>query len=82
MHPAYTLYIGLEARVAEWKSDMYATVNKAFALPADAQVQVRRLSWRECVYAYDVQVDEKKPLIVEKRVEEGREGLKEWSEKK
>ncbi|KAJ4004086.1 hypothetical protein NW752_010836 [Fusarium irregulare] len=66
MHPAYTLYIGLEARVAEWKSDMYATVNKAFALPTDAQVQV----------------DEKKPLIIEKRVEEGREGLKEWSEKK
>ncbi|KAI1052188.1 hypothetical protein LB507_007607 [Fusarium sp. FIESC RH6] len=66
MHPAYTLYIGLEARVAEWKNDMYATVNKAFALPTDAQVQV----------------DEKKPLIIEKRVEEGREGLKEWSEKK
>ncbi|RBR08896.1 uncharacterized protein FIESC28_10076 [Fusarium coffeatum] len=66
MHPAYTLYIGLEARVAEWKSDMYAAMNNAFALPADAQVQV----------------DEKKPLIVEKRVEEGREGLKEWTEKK
>ena len=41
MHPAYTLYIGLGARVAEWKSDMYATVNKAFALPIDDRVQVR-----------------------------------------
>ncbi|KAJ4141707.1 hypothetical protein NW768_000923 [Fusarium equiseti] len=66
MHPAYTLYIGLEARVAEWKNDMYATVNKAFAAPTDA--------W--------IQLDQKKPLIVEKRVEEGREGLKEWTEKK
>ena len=45
MHPAYTLYIGLGARVAEWKSDMYATVNKAFALPIDDRVQVRWRVW-------------------------------------
>lgn len=40
MHPAYTLYIGLEARVAEWKKDMYATVNEAFAAPIDIRNQV------------------------------------------
>jgi hypothetical protein len=40
MHPAYTLYIGLEARVAEWKNDMYATVNKAFTMPIDMRNQV------------------------------------------
>ncbi|CVL06625.1 uncharacterized protein FPRN_05108 [Fusarium proliferatum] len=56
MHPAYTLYIGLEARVTEWKNDMYATVSKRFSAPTDAQYQV----------------DEKKPMITEKQVEEGR----------
>jgi hypothetical protein len=40
MHPAYTLYIGLEARVTEWKNDMYATVSKRLSAPADAQYQV------------------------------------------
>ncbi|CEF84548.1 unnamed protein product [Fusarium graminearum] len=67
MHPAYTLYIGLGARVAEWKNDVYATVNKVFTEPTDPQNQV----------------DEKKPLIVEKRVEEGKYGSeKKWREKK
>jgi len=33
------------------------------------------------MYAYDMQLDEKKPLV-EKRVEEGRGGLKELTEKK
>ncbi|KAH7252623.1 hypothetical protein BKA59DRAFT_510722 [Fusarium tricinctum] len=67
MHPAYTLYIGLEARVAEWKNDMYATVNKAFTMPIDMRNQV----------------DEKKPLIVEKQVEEGwQRSEKERMEKK
>ncbi|KAI1047726.1 hypothetical protein LB505_006407 [Fusarium chuoi] len=56
MHPAYTLYIGLEARVTEWKNDMYATVSKRFSAPTDAQYQI----------------DEKKPMITEKQVEEGR----------
>ncbi|TVY79119.1 hypothetical protein Focb16_v008428 [Fusarium oxysporum f. sp. cubense] len=56
MHPAYTLYIGLEARVAEWKNDMYATVSKRFSAPTDAQYQV----------------DEKRPIITEKQAEEGR----------
>ncbi|KAI1053221.1 hypothetical protein LB506_012232 [Fusarium annulatum] len=56
MHPAYTLYIGLEARVTEWKNDMYATVSKRFSAPTDAQYQV----------------DEKKPMTTEKQVEEGR----------
>ncbi|KAH7188166.1 uncharacterized protein B0J16DRAFT_336547 [Fusarium flagelliforme] len=69
MHPAYTLYICLEARVAEWKNDIYATLNKAFAVPTDAWIQ-------------DMQLNEKKPLDVEERVEEGRGGLKERTEKK
>ncbi|KAL6925294.1 hypothetical protein FSST1_002568 [Fusarium sambucinum] len=56
MHPAYTLYIGLGAQVTEWKNDVYYTINKAFSEPNDLQNQV----------------DEKKPLIIEKRVEEGR----------
>ncbi|CZR40365.1 uncharacterized protein FPRO_05265 [Fusarium proliferatum ET1] len=56
MHPAYTLYIGLEARVTEWKNDMYATVSKRFSAPTDAQYQV----------------DEKKQMTTEKQVEEGR----------
>ncbi|KAG7420210.1 hypothetical protein DER46DRAFT_656423 [Fusarium sp. MPI-SDFR-AT-0072] len=56
MHPAYTLYVGLEARVTEWKNDMYATVSKRFSAPTDAQYQV----------------GEKKPMITEKQVEEGR----------
>ncbi|KAK2701183.1 hypothetical protein QWA68_000540 [Fusarium oxysporum] len=58
MHPAYTLYIGLEARVTEWKNDMYATVSKRFSAPTDAQYQV----------------DEKRPMITEKQAEEGRSG--------
>ncbi|EXM24466.1 hypothetical protein RAB80_005321 [Fusarium oxysporum f. sp. vasinfectum] len=58
MHPAYTLYIGLEARVTEWKNDMYATVSKRFSTPTDAQYQV----------------DEKRPMITEKQAEEGRSG--------
>jgi hypothetical protein len=67
MHPAYTLYIGLGARVTEWKNDVYDTLNKAFTESTDI----------------DNKVDEKKPLIVEKRVEEGRQGLEyEWKEKK
>jgi hypothetical protein len=40
MHPAYTLYIGLGARVTEWKNEVYATVNKAFTEPTDVQIQV------------------------------------------
>ena len=40
MHPAYTLYICLEARVAEWKNNVYATLNKAFAVPTDAWIQL------------------------------------------
>jgi hypothetical protein len=43
MHPAYTLYIGLEARVAEWKNDMYATVSKAFTMPIDMRNQVSQV---------------------------------------
>ncbi|SPJ79326.1 uncharacterized protein FTOL_07717 [Fusarium torulosum] len=67
MHPAYTLYIGLEARVAEWKNDMYATVSKAFTMPIDMRNQV----------------DEKKPLIIEKQVEEGwQRSEKGWMERK
>ncbi|KAM0246163.1 hypothetical protein ACHAP5_004945 [Fusarium lateritium] len=67
MHPAYTLYIGLEARVAEWKNDMCATVSKAFTMPIDMRNQF----------------DEKKPLVVEKQVEEGwQRSEKEWTEKK
>ncbi|EWG44601.1 hypothetical protein FVEG_15684 [Fusarium verticillioides 7600] len=56
MHPAYTLYIGLEARVTEWKNDVYATFSRRFSAPTDAQYQV----------------DEKKPMITERQVEEGR----------
>lgn len=56
MHPAYTLYIGLEARVTEWKNDVYATVSKRFSAPTDAKYQI----------------DEKKPMTTEKQVEEGR----------
>ncbi|KAH6964464.1 hypothetical protein HG530_003817 [Fusarium avenaceum] len=67
MHPAYTLYIGLEAQVAEWKNDMYATVSKAFTMPIHMQNQA----------------DEKKPLIIEKQIEEGwQRSEKEWMEKK
>ncbi|RGP71561.1 hypothetical protein FSPOR_3267 [Fusarium sporotrichioides] len=67
MHPAYTLYIGLGARVTEWKNDVYDTVNKAFTESTDVENKL----------------DEKKPLIVEKRVEEGRQGLEyECKEKK
>ncbi|KAM0230735.1 hypothetical protein ACHAPO_009018 [Fusarium lateritium] len=66
MHPAYTLYIGLGAQVTEWKNDVYYTINKAFSEPNDLQNQV----------------DEKKPLIIEKRVEEGRGLEKQWTEKK
>ncbi|RGP58928.1 hypothetical protein FLONG3_11338 [Fusarium longipes] len=67
MHPAYTIYIGLAARVTEWKKDVYTTVSKAFTEQTDVSNKV----------------DEKKPLIVEKRVEEGRLGLeKEWKEKR
>jgi hypothetical protein len=40
MHPAYTLYIGLGARVTEWKNEVYATANKAFTEPTDVQIQV------------------------------------------
>lgn len=43
MHPAYTLYIGLEAQVAEWKNDMYATVSKAFTMPIDMWNQVSQV---------------------------------------
>ncbi|KIL89127.1 hypothetical protein FAVG1_07521 [Fusarium avenaceum] len=67
MHPAYTLYIGLEAQVSEWKNDMYATVSKAFTIPIDMRNQV----------------DEKKPLTIEKQIEEGwQRSEKEWMEKK
>ncbi|KAH7267701.1 uncharacterized protein BKA55DRAFT_556430 [Fusarium redolens] len=66
MHPAYTLYIGLEARVTEWKNDMYATVSKRLSAPTDAQYQV----------------DEKKLMITEKQVEEGRGSEKELLEQK
>ncbi|OBS17739.1 hypothetical protein FPOA_09471 [Fusarium poae] len=67
MHPAYTLYIGLEAQVTEWKNDVYNAINKAFTESTDVQNQV----------------DEKKPLIVEKRLEEGRQGFdKQWTGKK
>lgn len=44
MHPAYTLYIGLEAQVAEWKNDMYATVSKAFTMPIDMRNQVSQVT--------------------------------------
>ncbi|KAF9769730.1 hypothetical protein IL306_012821 [Fusarium sp. DS 682] len=66
MHPAYTLYIGLQARATEWKNDMYADISKAFNTPTYERYQV----------------DEKKPMITERQVEEGRASEKESLEQK
>ncbi|KAM0345751.1 hypothetical protein ACHAPU_006104 [Fusarium lateritium] len=58
MHPVYTLYIGLEACVSEWRNDLYTTIRKTFPIPNNVQSQT----------------DEKKPLMVEKQIEEGWQG--------
>jgi hypothetical protein len=50
MHPAYTLYIGLEAQVTEWKNDVYNAINKAFTESTDVQNQVSLVIKKESVY--------------------------------